>query len=272
MKTILVPIDFSEDSENAAHYAAELAKFSGSKIVLLHIYSLPVPIVENPVSDVQYEEIGTLNKELLKSLEAKLRSVHGNIEIEAISTVGFTIEEIRYYSETKKADIVVMGISEAGKSVSSFGNITTSTIKESACPVLIIPGNARFKKPSRIALACDYSSILPDEIIEKFKAIVKLFNAKVLVFDVLKTTELVNFEKAMAEHSLEESFQDINHSVYFPSGDDLVKETNSFINKHMVDMLVMIPHKYSFFSGMFHRSNTKQMALNTHVPLLTIHE
>jgi nucleotide-binding universal stress UspA family protein len=272
MKTILVPIDFSDASENAAHYAADMAKYANARLVLLNTYSLPMPLVETPMAEMQFDEIGKINKEQLKSFSAKLKAGHRNIDIECITAVGFTIEEVLLHAEEKNAELIVVGTSGTDKSSTIIGSSAGTIIKESVRPVLTIPEGARFKKPERIALACDYNSIVPSDVVNKFIGIVKLFNAKVLVFDVLKKAELVTYEKALAEENLEESLYDIDHTLHFPSGDNLVEEINAFVDKHIVDMLAMIPHKYNFFTGLFHRSNSKQMAMNTSVPLLTIHE
>ncbi|MBK7818144.1 MAG: universal stress protein [Sphingobacteriaceae bacterium] len=48
MKTILVPTDFSRVSNNAIDYAAELAVFSKSKLILFNSYHIPVAVTEVP--------------------------------------------------------------------------------------------------------------------------------------------------------------------------------------------------------------------------------
>jgi hypothetical protein len=105
-----------------------------------------------------------------------------------------------------------------------------------------------------------------------FKGFVGLFNAKVLVFDVLKQAELVTYEKAAAEVNLEHVLDDVNHSLYFPSGDNLTEQVNEFVDRNNVDILTVIPHHHSFISGLFHQSSAKKIALATHVPILSIHE
>lgn len=271
MKTLLVPTDFSDISENAVNYAAELSKFLDARLVLLNTYSLPMPLVETPVANIQFEEINRANKEQLKALDKRLKAGGDDLRTELITAIGFSIEEILLYSETTKADIVVLGVPGA-KSSSTDGSNTISVAQESKCPVLMVPEGVKFKKPARIALACDYSSIVPDDVVQKFIDFVNVFNAKVLVFDVLKKAELVTYEKAMVEENLEESLHDIEHTLHFPTGDNLVEEINAFVDRHLVDLLVMMPHKYNFLQGLFHRSNTKQMALHSHIPLLAIHE
>ena len=46
MKTIIVPVDFSAASANAAEFAGNFAAFYGAEIWLYHAYELPVAIGE----------------------------------------------------------------------------------------------------------------------------------------------------------------------------------------------------------------------------------
>ena len=57
MNTLLVPIDFSESSDNALNYAIELANFLEGNIILLHIdsvrlYNFDSTILTNTIDDV----------------------------------------------------------------------------------------------------------------------------------------------------------------------------------------------------------------------------
>jgi len=65
---------------------------------------------------------------------------------------------------------------------------------------------------------------------------------------------------------------DVDYSVYQQKDDDVVVGINRFVDKHGVDLLVMIPRKHSMLSSLFHESNTQRMAFHTHVPLLALHE
>lgn len=49
MKTILVPTDFSKIARNAIDYAVEIAKLTKAKLVLFHVYHVPVVPVEIPI-------------------------------------------------------------------------------------------------------------------------------------------------------------------------------------------------------------------------------
>ena len=272
MKTILAPTDFSPAAENAVNYAAELAMMTNSKLILFHSYTIPVPATEVPVVALPFEELEKQNTELLKELDKRLKIKFPSITTELITKPGFVVDEISTLEENKHVDLVVMGLTGAGRTAALFGSNTTSVMKKSSKPVLGIPQKMAFKKPERVALACDYRGIVPDHVVDSFKEFVKLFGAKVLVFDVLKKAELVSYEKASAEVNLENSLGDVEHSLYFPSGDDLPEQVNEFVERNNVDVLAVMPHNYTFFSGLFHRSDTKKIALKTHIPILSIHE
>ena len=221
---------------------------------------------------IPIDELEKQSMEDLQAVKKRLMDRHPGIETEAVVRTGFIVEEILIMEEEYKPEMIVMGVEGKGRTAAAFGSNTTVVVKRAKCPVLIIPADKRFEKPAKIALACDYSAIVPDNVTDKLKGIVKLFGAKLLIFDVLKPAEVVTYQKAATEVNLENALSEIEHSIYYPSGSDLEEETNDFLEKNGVDMLVMIPHNYTFLHRIFHRSNTKKMALFTKTPLLSIHE
>jgi len=271
MKTILVPIDFSSTSQNIAEYAAGFAEFTNARLILFHVYSVPVPMAGVSVSMMPLEKIEEANITQLNAFNEILMDKYPDVNIVMITRAGFVTEEILLILEEQKIDIVIMGIGSRGKE-GVLGSNTADVMKNAKCPVLTIHEGVQFKKPEKIALACDYSSIMPDAVVGKFKDVVHLFNSDVLVFDMLKRSEMVTYEKAAAEVKLENSLIGIGHSMHYPSGDDLPEETNHFVEQNNVDMLVMIPHNYPFLKSVFHHSATKEMAFKSKVPLLSIHE
>ena len=72
--------------------------------------------------------------------------------------------------------------------------------------------------------------------------------------------------------TIENSLKDTEHTLYFPASKDTINEINDFADSHQCDWLVMVPHKHKLLSGLFHKSNTKQMAFHTHIPLLALHD
>jgi len=272
---ILVPTDFSEVSESAADYAAEFALALGktkTRLIFSHVFTMPVPVSDIPVVTVPLEDMEKEAMKLLRALHKRITTRHGAIETELKTNPGFAVDEISSIIKSHKIDLLIMGVTGAGKAPDMYGSNATSVISRATCPVIIVPKGHKFKKPSTVALACDYKSIVPDETVEKFKSFVHLFNSKVLVFNVLKPTELATYEKAAAEVNLENALGNVKYSLHFQVSENLVQEINAFVDEHKVEILAMFPHNYSFFKGLVHHSATKEMAFSTHIPLLSIHE
>ncbi len=273
MKTILAATDFSAVAGNAVHYAAGLAAFEKAKLIIANVYAIPVPVSSDvPIVSIPYEELEAQSIAELKALERKINAKFPALQTEIVSKAGFVTDELLKIQQEKHSELTVMGITGAGRAAAVFGSNATTMQKISDTPIMVIPAHAAFKVPEKIALACDFKSVIPDQVVNKFKEFVKSFKCKVAVFDVLKASELVSYTKAASEVNLENSLGNMEHSVFFPSGEDPVAETNDFIDRNNIEMLVMIPHNYSYISKLFHRSITKKMALHSHVPLLSIHE
>jgi nucleotide-binding universal stress UspA family protein len=274
MKTILVPTDYSDTANNALHYAVELAKFSKAKIILLHVYPIPVPAGEVHIAIISPQELKKGNEARIKKLEKKIaKQVAGKIKVQSIIRSGFAVEEIMNVINEKKVDLVVMGITGTGNvSEILIGSHTVSLIKQTQTPVLVIPKDARYKDIKKIMLAYDYSKVLHEYAINKFIKFVKLFKAKVFVLNVVNHIESSTYENAAACSAIEKLLKNIKHTYNFTSAEDTIGEINAFADKHKCNCVAMIPHKHNILSRLVHESNTKKMAFHTHIPLLALHD
>jgi nucleotide-binding universal stress UspA family protein len=77
MKKILLPIDFSETSDNAFVYAIEMAKIFKAELVLLHTFELPIVDSQSlPINyAVIYETIELTNFDHFKEKMPQLRTI-----------------------------------------------------------------------------------------------------------------------------------------------------------------------------------------------------
>jgi len=275
MKTILIPTDFSEAAKNAADYAIEFAKSINARVVLLHVFHIPIATTEAPVIIPSYDDLEKDNLFYLKEFEQELRSQHGLISpIECIVRPGFIIDEIRETISEKNVDLVIMGITGVNKIAELLiGSNTIGVIKGGKCPTLIIPKNAKFKPIKTIAFASDFEEVKDESALKKMKEFVKELGAKLLILNVVDPVEeKVTTEKAVSGVRLVNMFDDINHTLHFPEDDDPIHAINEFIELHNVDLLIMVPHKHNIFSRIFKEGTTKKMAFHTHIPLLAVHD
>jgi len=140
MKTILVPIDFSDVSGKVVDTAAALAGAFGSRVILVHVVEPEPQFVgydPGPLSvrvavavDIQADE---------RRLEG-LKKEFSAAEVLALTVTGSIPDEILKLAREHDATLIVMGSHGHGALYHLLaGSVTTAVLKEAPCPVLIVP-------------------------------------------------------------------------------------------------------------------------------------
>jgi nucleotide-binding universal stress UspA family protein len=150
MKSILVPVDFSDVTLKVVKAAVYLAKPFQSQITLMHVaWTEPAPeiidfgagpnLVPPPVVDDQ--EIIDAKKKKLVELEELVTSV--GLTATTIELQGPPVEQILAQAETARVDLIVIGSHHHGALYHLFeGGVTEGILGRARCPVLIVPQNA----------------------------------------------------------------------------------------------------------------------------------
>lgn len=275
MKTILVPTDFSSAAFNAIEYAAEIAKLSGAKLILFHVYNIPVMPAEAPVT-MPIKQIEEEALQELRHIKSRLLSAAGseNLVIEYECRLGFPAAEIRTFSEECRAGLIVMGMEGSDMLTEKLiGSITTTLIRKAACPVLAVAENVKFRSVKKIALACDYEKMDARATLAPLKELAQLFRSDIYVLNVVGEEQQVPaISKAVEGIRIDHVLEGTSHSFYAVENKDVATGINQFAEKRKIDMIAMVPHEHSFFGALFHEPDTRRMAFHSTVPLLVLHE
>lgn len=146
MKTLLVPLDFSDASNKVLEVTRELAGALGARVVLLHIVEPVATYVPVGASmDVVAASPPPLEPEDLKApqqrldqLAAPLRSA--GVDAESLALVGLAVDDILAQAESRQADLILLGSHGHGALYHLFsGSVVTGVLKRSACPVVVVP-------------------------------------------------------------------------------------------------------------------------------------
>jgi nucleotide-binding universal stress UspA family protein len=150
MKSILVPVDFSDVTLKVVKAAVYLAKPFQSHITLMHVeWSEPAPeivdfgagpnLVPPPVLDEP--QITEAKKRKLAELEELVTSV--GLTATTIELQGPPVEQILAQAETARVDLIVIGSHHHGALYHLFeGGVTEGILARARCPVLIVPHNS----------------------------------------------------------------------------------------------------------------------------------
>ena len=139
---ILVPVDFSKESDLALEWAVMVArKTSGATIYALHVLPLPGEPKTLGFGSVGYE----MEQEAVeKKLNDLLRKIPGEILSMAILEKGRTPDVVTRICEQKDIDLVVM-TTRGRRGLKHFlpESATEDTVRRAPCPVLVLHLNAK---------------------------------------------------------------------------------------------------------------------------------
>lgn len=277
MKKILVPIDFSEISENAFVYALEMAKVYKSQLLLLHTFD--VPFVDNQIVAFNYAEIydnlETTNSNQFEEEMAKLTNIAKmhkaqHITINHIMMSGDLVSNIKEAVKVEQVDFVVMGTKGASGWFSSFiGTTTTNVISDVSVPVLSVSHDAEFHKIDTIG----FTTLYREEdmhALNEILAMAKVMEAKVKCLYV-KTSD--SEFRGREINFWENQYKDEADLEFFiiPS-EDVEATIEDFIENQSIDLLAMVTHKKNFFEQYFTTSTTQLMSQHSKTPILALHE
>ena len=271
MKTLLFPTDFSENSFNALRYAMRFARFSSSKVIILNSFEVPHSHAGmlKSIKDIMREDA----EEGMKELQEKINKekIGDGIEYETLIREGNLVSIIKYLGEIDKVDLIIMGTKGAsGVSEVLIGSNTVDVVKNVHLPVLAIPEHVEYKEIKTIVFAADYKRLDNYSRINPVLEIAKNSEAEIQMLNVSK--DGIDTSDSEEAKNLSKYFGEIKHSYKHVKNNDIVAGISKYIQKNPTDMLVMIMRKHNLFNALFHSSITKQLAFQTRVPLLVLHE
>ena len=142
-RKILVPTDFSEDSDAAFRTALNIAVNYQARIFLLHVISkqslADYCLDQNIVDRVLNESIVFSNGKLQEAIDKNQQSGNGNIKVIPDVRKGQPSEEILKEASERKVDLIVIAShGKTGLQKYFIGSVTEKVMKEAKCPVLLI--------------------------------------------------------------------------------------------------------------------------------------
>jgi len=270
MKNIIVPVDFSDTSVNAAKYAIEMAKnIPDAKITLYHVYSR-ISFSSLTSKDENSRQMVT---------EAELKKLKANIDngFEAISCLAETgsfVETLADYALGNHVDIVVMGITGSSKISHVFmGTNTLNVIRNISCPVMIIPPDAKYTGLKKVVFTSDFKDVARTTPFASIKRILDIFNPKLDILNV----DSEHFVELTPEFKIEKEAMADKLGAYNPEFSflrayDFLEGISSFVETRKMDAIITVPRKHNFLSQLFVTSNTKKLAYHSTVPIIAVPE
>ncbi|WP_421813612.1 universal stress protein [Flagellimonas sp.] len=232
MKSIIVPVDFSNQSEKALKVAASLAKEHKAELLVLHMLELS-PSIMGESGYISQEQVVHLIKLGEKRFSDFLDKPYlKDVPVVPVIKHYKVFSEISEVAEKHKADLIVMGSHGAdGLQEIFIGSNTERVVRTSDIPVLVIKGNEVDDfNPKNFVFACDFEKeSIP--ALKRAKQMAELLGSKL---------HLVYINTPGDE---------------FMSTNDAHKKISEFLNEAKVGMEVEIFNDYTVEKGVLNYSD-----------------
>ena len=252
---ILIPIDFTKQSLLAIKQSYNLAKYTHSKLVLLHVY-------ERKEED-SFEALTRL---------AKQTEQESGVPTEFMNLQGDIYAETDRVAEELKATLIIAGLESHMRFRNIVGSSASKLIRKAPCPVITIRGNEHRDGCEHILLPIDLSPETREKVDIAIQ-FAKYFGASVRILGVFDIDDseyennLLAYSHQVKQFIKSKGISCTNKSIPTKNLADTVVE---YFNK-IEDDLVMIMNKPGLSVGEFFSGTEAQKIVDiSNIPVMTI--
>ena len=276
MNNLIVPIDFSETSKNAARYAAHLSTLvPDAHLILYNVFdtleygSDSSPLGTDGEEDASRKAIVEL---ALASVQTELSAItKAKITCVAEEDNRF-LDTLEKYVKNNNIQLIIMGLTGSTRLVQVFmGSNALNIVKRAIAPVIIVPEHTHSQSARNVMLLTDFKDVDNTIPIDSVKEVLDLFKPRLHIVNVDHEHYVQVTDEYKAERTkLEAKLQQYNPDFYFIRLFDFVEAINQFVADNHIDLILTFPRKHSFLSNMFKTTNTTKLAFHSHVPIVAI--
>ncbi|MEO1032763.1 MAG: universal stress protein [Bacteroidota bacterium] len=275
MLSILLPTDFSKNSENAIRYALEFYKEEACKFYFLHcyppaIFSYEYQIHKGLVGKNIHDILEAETKERLYDFAFSIMSDYGHHkEFNILVVKGFLPDQIARVTSQHHIDLIVMGTKgETSSDRVVFGTNTIQVINKRCCPVIAVPEAYEFKGINNILFPSDLNISFSYHHLKAIAKVLELHESEINILHV----SYRGLTSTQRRHRvlLEEAFSGFRVHIVIKEDKDIADVIYDYQKDHESELLVMINNKQMFFENLFFKPTISKIAMHLSTPFLVI--
>jgi nucleotide-binding universal stress UspA family protein len=287
VRSILVPVDFSQYSLNAAKYAIQVAHQKQAAITFIHAF---YDAVSNPINYESFysypgditETQHEIEQDALSKMDDFVSILNKYMNLEGISGIkprrrvmaGSAEDVILSMIETDQYDLVIVGSKAVVPSDSWFGSFTTTLVEKSTIPIMTIPEEAVYNNSpfKRLLYATNFDK--SDGV-----AIRTLLNIAapleteihIVHIDLTRDNPFINFDLTHFKEKYIGDIDQVNIVCDLIINEDIIKGLEDYIREKKIDILAVTTHKRNVITSFLKPSITKELLFKIPIPLLIFH-
>lgn len=242
MKSILVPLDFSQCSKNALKAAIQIAETTGAVIELVHIYDRPViGFVDLNIDHSKHKELQDKMDLSMKELIADYDT--NNVVLNTTILNDISLSEVFDLPKFSDIDMVVMGSQGASGLKELFiGSNTEKVVRRAKCPVLCLKESQDLFNLKNVVLASNFYREL-ELIFPQIDLFLKIFGP---TYHLLKVNTPNNFETTRYSRRIMDAFADKfnldNYTVHVYNDNHVESGILNFSKEINADAIIIATH------------------------------
>jgi nucleotide-binding universal stress UspA family protein len=281
MKTYLLPIDFSDAAYNTATYVAELSHHTDvTDIILMNAYYISPYETMLPDANMflmREEEVEQNAAERISQLEElkqkMIREVRSNVRLRIRLNRSHLIRAVVDCVEEDDIDVVIIGAkgnSSAGQE--GIGSHVVGISKACPVPVLVVPPSYKFEPVDTAVIACDFKHITENLPVGMLHRVLgkQQINLLVVNVDPQGRTPETHPELLAEKTALHNLLKVYNPKYHYIHTENVIKGILDFATLKGAQVVIALPHRYSFLQSILHSSISRQLASAAQVPVLLL--
>ncbi|HTR29578.1 MAG TPA: universal stress protein [Puia sp.] len=271
MTSILVPVNFSPCSFNAAHYAAGLAKATGAELHLLHVIQIPLPSTEMVMNEYLYRQMSEAAENGLKEMKtAILEQGPGLVSVTTHLHTGDVAEKVQEWFAALNAELIVLGVTAPTMEKFLAGS-PVGALLHLRHPLLVVPEHAKYETLRRIVLACDENDVrhgiphslpLLRELRERMGATIDIVT--------VDTGGTLSDEASCYCGAGADSLAVLSPKRHYVRQHNVEEGLQEYLHDEAFDLTVVFPKRHSLLE--FHPSRSRRLARHAQTPVLSLPE
>lgn len=283
MKKIIVPVDFSEFSENAGVAAIAIAKTFNASVEFVHLTSVDEDWLDLMVVKKQQDNDVFKTDELIKYQESKLDEIKKalqeyvdgakkqNVQAKYVLAYNQPPSEIAKVAKKLQAELIVMGTHGASGISSFLGSNAQKVVRLATCPVLTVKSNHSVFKFNKVVFASDFQFKNSLAALKSMEWLFEKLNSQVELVMVNTPNNFVEqreYEERMANFVSHFPNQNFKYSLYNQFSVD--EGVINFAEDNKADLIFMATSGFTGFRGLLHESVCELVVNYAKIPVLSI--
>jgi nucleotide-binding universal stress UspA family protein len=283
MKRILVPTDFSEQSENALALACQLAVRMDAEIELLHVLDSPdgdqSSDLDSIIAGGGISGGSDINAiffvKLVEKTRERLNEIISRPDMMGLQIIhrmkmGTPYKVISNETENGKVDLIIMGTSGTSNWEEAFvGSNAERVVRHAFCPVFTVRNKVDVFSINNIAYASDFKHN-HKHLVEILKEMAKFLSAQI---HLVKINTPGGFQNDKINYAALKSFAEenkfSNYECHVYNFEDEEDGIISFAESNDMNMIVLATEGRTGFARLLEGSITEDVVNYSKIPVLT---